>query len=71
MPDKQRIDLDALQDQDGEIVAYLAMPSHPGAGMAAVSRSVRLRDLLGDYRGPDLFFDFDADNSLVGVEVLD
>jgi len=59
------------EDPDDEVVAYLVLPDHPGSGRVAVKRNVRLRDLVGDYTGPDLFFDFDEDNVLVGVEILD
>lgn len=57
--------------EDDEVVAYLTLPDHPGAGRVAVKKNVRLRDLIGDYTGPDLFFDFDEHNVLVGVEILD
>lgn len=58
-------------DEDDEVVAYLTLPDHPGPGSGAVKKNVRLRDLVGDYVGPDLYFDFDGNNTLVGVEILD
>lgn len=60
-------------DDDGDdgVVAYLTLPDHPGPGSVAVTKTLRLRDLVGDYTGPDLYFDFDASNVLLGVEILD
>lgn len=55
---------------DDEEVAYLRLPSHPGSTQGVVARTLSLRDLIGDYTGPDLNFDFDKDNVLIGVEVL-
>jgi hypothetical protein len=74
MTRKERIYLKVSQndeDEDEEIVAYLTLPDHPGPSSGVVRRNVRLRDLVGDYVGPDLFFDFDENNVLVGVEILD
>jgi hypothetical protein len=63
--------LDVSEDEDGEVVAYLSLPAHPGDGKAVVKKNVRLRDVLGDYTGPDLFLDFDENNVLLGIELLD
>jgi hypothetical protein len=52
-------------------VAYLSLPEHPGRGKATVKKNVRLRDVIEDYTGPDLFLDFDENNVLLGVEVVD
>lgn len=56
---------------DPEVVAYLTLPDHPGRGTACVKKQVRLRDLIGDYVGPDLYFDFGEKDVLIGVEILD
>lgn len=60
-------------DEDYAIVAYLQLPGHykPRKAGASVKKTVRLRDLMGDYVGPDLYIDFDEDNELVGVEILE
>ena len=56
---------------DDSEVAYLQLPGHPGIVKGAVAKNIRLRDLLGDYEGPDLYFDFTKENRLIGVEVID
>jgi Protein of unknown function (DUF2283) len=56
---------------DDDVVAYLTLPDHPGRLSAVVKKNIRLRDVIGAYVGPDLFFDFDENNVLVGVEILD
>ena len=35
-----------------------------------VSRNVKLHELLEDFKGPEVIFDFDKDNNLIGIEVL-
>lgn len=69
----QRDDGDESEDGEecDEVVAYLTLPDHPGDGVVAVKKNLRLRDLVGDYKGPDLYFDFDENNVLVGVEIID
>ena len=72
MTRKSKIQLNvSVDDSEDDVVAYLMLPDHPGEGVATVAKNVRLRDLVGDYNGPDLYFDFDASNTLVGVEILD
>jgi hypothetical protein len=56
--------------EDDEDVAYLRLPAHPGSGPGVVKRTVTLREVLGDYAGPELNFDFDENNVLIGVEIL-
>lgn len=52
-------------------VGYLSLPKHPGAGGHAVTvKQVRLLDLCTDYKGPDIYLDFDKDNCLIGIEIL-
>lgn len=55
--------------EDDDEVAYLEMPRHPGSFPGVVKKTVSLRDLL-DYSGPDLYFNFDENNVLIGVEIL-
>lgn len=55
---------------DDKDVAYLALPDHPGRGTPGVAvKQMRLRDLT-PYSGPDLYFDFDKDGQLIGIEIL-
>lgn len=56
--------------EDDDDVAYLKLPSHPGTTPCKMSKSVRLRDLMGSYDGPDVVLDFDTRGVLVGIEVL-
>lgn len=54
---------------DNEI-AYLRFPNFPKNQKMKTSKSFRLVDLIGPYKGPDIVFDFDQSESFVGVEVL-
>lgn len=58
------------ENVDGDTVAYLKLPGHPGA-RGSIKKNLRLRDLVGEYSGPELFLDFDVSNTLVGIEILD
>jgi hypothetical protein len=68
-----RITLKLSQNnEDDEVVAYLTLPGHPSHSLERVAaNTIRLRDLIADYKGPDLFFDFDENKVLIGVEILD
>lgn len=56
--------------EEDDDVAYLRLPTHPAAGPCRMSRSVRLRDVMGAYPGPDVVLDFDLHGTLVGIEIL-
>ena len=65
-----KMHLEVCHDEDDEgDVAYLQLPAHIGDGQK-VDKTIRLLDLLEDYKGPDLFLDFDKDGVLIGVEIL-
>ena len=68
MSDDGKIELEVSGDDDE--VAYLKLPGHSGSSPGVVKRTVSLRELIGDYSGPDLNFDFNENNVLIGVEVL-
>lgn len=56
--------------EDDEDVAYLILPDHPGAGVSGVvKKQVRLHNFL-EYVGPDIYFDFDENGKLIGIEIL-
>lgn len=61
-------DLRISRDGDDSI-AYLRLPTHPGT-LCKMSKSVRLIELLGPYKGPDVVLDFDEGGVLVGIEIL-
>ena len=55
----------------GADVAYISMPDHPGRGTGnIVEKQIRLIDLYKDYTGPDVYFDINKDNILIGIEIL-
>jgi len=52
-------------------VGYLSLPEHPGKGIrGAVVKQIRLIELCPEYKGSDIYLDFDADNTLVGIEIV-
>ncbi len=63
--------IEFIISSDESDVAYVSLPAHPGKGKAGVvARQVRLRDLLSEYDGPDIFLDLSASNELIGIEVV-
>lgn len=65
-----RRDLRIEPSEDDSAVAYVRLTSSPETGTPRrVQRTVRLRDLVGDYLGPDVFLDFAPDGTLLGLEV--
>jgi hypothetical protein len=73
---KVELHIAATDEEDPEcpeddIVAYVSLPGHPGRGTAGVvAKQVRLRDLVGDHGGVDVFLDFDREGVLIGFEIL-
>jgi hypothetical protein len=64
----QSIKLDVSADD--EDVAYLMLPGHVGAGTpGAVVRQIRLSTIV-EYKGADIYLDFDKNDCLVGIEIL-
>jgi hypothetical protein len=52
-------------------VAYISLPEHPGKGVpGVVVKQLRLVDLCADYKGPDIYFDFEKGNHLIGIEIV-
>ena len=52
-------------------VAYISLPDHPAKPVSGVVvKTLRLIELCGSYKGPDVYLDFDKDNRLIGIEVL-
>ena len=53
-------------------VAYISLPDHPGVGVVpgVTKKQLRLWDLIGAYEGADVYFDFDKENRLIGIEIL-
>jgi uncharacterized protein YuzE len=63
---KEKFELSVGQEKD---VAYLYLPEHRRSA-GSVATQVRLRDLLPDYSGADVYLDLDESRRLVGIEVL-
>lgn len=57
--------------EDDPDVAYLKLPDHPGAGTPdVVAKTVRLLEVIQNYKDPDIYLDFGHDEKLIGIEVL-
>jgi len=56
-------------ERTGKTTAYVRLPNHPGSLKGG--RTVSLRDLVGAYKGPYIVLDFTADNTIVGIEIID
>lgn len=66
----QKHDFDLKVSANDETVAYLKLPGHPGSRPGVVKRTVSVRDLISDYKGPDLNLDFGEGNVLIGIEIV-
>ena len=53
----------------GATTAYLRLPTYPEVRQGRL-RTVTLVDLMGQYQGPYIVFDFDKNNVLVGIEIV-
>lgn len=51
--------------------AYIAFSGHPSEIIAGVvKKTICLDDLIKDFKGPRVNFDFDKDGVLIGIEIL-
>lgn len=56
---------------DDPDTAYLYLPNHPGKGKpAVVNKQIRISDVIDNYKGPDLYLDFDGIDQIIGIEIL-
>ena len=56
--------------EDDNSVAYVYMKNHPSeTEIAKVKSMKRLCDLM-KYKGPDIIFDFDENDELIGIEIV-
>ncbi|MNE11603.1 hypothetical protein D3C87_228150 [compost metagenome] len=57
--------------EDDDSVGYLYLPDHPKKLVVGLTKKqVHLRSLIDQYKGPDILLDFNADNVLVGIEII-
>ena len=56
-----------IQMEDGD-VAYISMPQ--AQQDKKVIKSIRLRELMKEYKGLDIVLDFSEDDELLGIEIL-
>ena len=54
-----------------ELVGYLYLPKHPKKVVPGiVKKTISMNDLIKDYKGIPLFFDFDEVGELIGIEIV-
>lgn len=61
---------DLRVSEDDADVAYLRLPGHPGTVAGVVKRTACLREIVGEYVGPDVNLDFGEGNVLIGIEIV-
>ena len=59
--------------EDDDLTGYVYLPEHPGfetlkSGIS--KKQIHLHELIEDYKGADIIFDFDKNNVLIGIEIL-
>lgn len=66
---KKTIELE-LSDEDQE-VGYLFLPKHPrNSASGIVKKTIAMSDLLKEYKGVPIYFDFDQEGELIGIEIV-
>lgn len=56
--------------EDDNQVGYIYLPKHSRKEKGIVKKSISIDQLISDYKGIPLIFDFDKDNELIGIEIL-
>jgi len=58
-------------DESADNAMYVALRSHMGKGKPPLGSFQRsLHELIQDYRGPEIYLDFNAEGRLYGIEIL-
>lgn len=58
-----------ISENDNEM-AYLFLPEHPKQiKYGIVKKQIRLADLIADYKGPDIYLDFNEKGTIIGIEI--
>ncbi|MEM6275100.1 MAG: DUF2283 domain-containing protein [Myxococcota bacterium] len=68
MADEQAVTRLAISD-DGDI-GYLSLTRDGRGKPGQVAKTLSLRELIGEYSGPDIHLDFSDDTNLVGIEIV-
>ncbi|ODC04974.1 hypothetical protein BFW38_16970 [Terasakiispira papahanaumokuakeensis] len=56
--------------EDDDEMAYLFLPDHPKQTIPGiVKKQTRLSDLIDDYKEPGIYLDFNADDTIIGIEI--
>ena len=57
--------------KDDEKVGYLYLPKHPKKTVVGiVKKSISINELIKDYKGIPIYFDFDEEDELIGIEIV-
>lgn len=57
--------------KDDDEVGYLYLPKHPKKTIfGIVKKTIPINELIMDYKGIPLYFDFDEDGELIGIEIV-
>ena len=53
-------------------VAYLQLPKHPKKLVVGiVKKTISLSDLIEGYKGISIYLNFDEDDELIGIEIVE
>nr|WP_294861129.1 DUF2283 domain-containing protein [uncultured Fluviicola sp.] len=57
--------------ESDDAVAYVYLPDHPKKLIPGLSKKqISLDSLIDGYKGPCIYFDFNSDNVLIGIEII-
>ena len=56
---------------DGDQVGYLYLPKHPKKTIVGlVTKTIGIHEMINDYKGIPLYFDFNKEGELIGIEIV-
>ena len=56
---------------DNDRVAYVYLPNHPQKlSPGIVKKTISMNEIMPDYNGIPLYFDFDEAGELIGIEIV-
>jgi hypothetical protein len=69
--------IELILNPDGRDYAYVSLPAHAGNDPADLETSLKLRnrhvhllELMPDYKGAGIAFEFDANGEIIGISIF-
>ncbi len=68
---KKKGNIELKTCKEDKSVSYIYLSNHPRETIGCSKKTTFLRELIPNYIGPDIIFDFNENNEIIGIEILE